>query len=169
MGEGTTSYALPRVQTIYTNELAQAHGDGARPRSAYVGMLPEDAVVLFVVEGRARIGVQDCHLGHGQVVEDRVVIIHDVVQHRALMRREADAEAPLLPLHQVAIADFERRTVGLRHIQRLEVGLPAGVGLPIRGRSRPASTWRRAPWDFMTGEAGTASLRSRLLHISRHR
>jgi len=57
--------------------------------------------------GRAGLGVGDRHLDDGEAVDDgadaALVLEADLVEHEPLAVVEAEAELPLLPLHQAAL------------------------------------------------------------------
>src|SRR5215472_1205872 len=106
--------------------------------------------VLAIVR-RPDVAVGDEHLSERSAVDDRpqavTVLVADRVQHKALARREADAKAPLLPAHLVAV-DPEAGALWLKDLDQLlisprpcgKVRRVVGVGDPL-GRVVAAS-WR---------------------------
>ena len=75
------------------------------------------------VPAHGGVAVGHHHLGHAGPVRHRSILVAvaegDLVQHQALLLREADAELPVLPLHQAAV-DREARPLRLRDLDGLE-------------------------------------------------
>src|SRR5262249_42729718 len=70
--------------------------------------------------------------------EDRPPVVRELVEDEPLPRREADAQAPLLPADLVAL-DREARALGLRDLDRPEIvarGARARTVLAATGRDR---------------------------------
>ena len=89
-----------------------------------------------------RIGVRDDHLRVARAVEHAprlaVVVVGDLVEHEALPRAEADAQAPPLPADLVPV-DGEARALGLGDVDRAHVVAQRHVvraELPVALRER---------------------------------
>jgi hypothetical protein len=76
---------------------------------------------LLAVEGRASISIRNSHLADAHAVHDAPSIIANIVEDGTLARIEGDAKAPLLPLDERLICDFERGSFRLSDIDRLDV------------------------------------------------
>ena len=120
---------------IHITDLAQAVA-AQLERGGHVAQPPlADVVGGAPVVVEAGVPVRHDHLGEGHPVGDvpfgAVVVVADLMDHRALAVVEGEPETPVLPTDHVAV-DLERRAVGLGDVQRLDVVAQGLAGHQVR-------------------------------------
>jgi len=70
------------------------------------------------------ISVWNVHVGKSEAIEERAVIVADIIENHTLALVESDADMPLLPLNDARsslLRDREAGTLRLNDIERLEI------------------------------------------------
>lgn len=102
-------------------DYAQAITAQSEVVGAVAGSTVTEIKSLLSLERRTCVCIRDSHLTDRKSVGDTSAIVVDIVNDSTLARVEGDTETPFLPLDQRFVADLERRTIRLKHIQSLEV------------------------------------------------
>ena len=134
---------------------AQFQAVGAHAHAVFA-----DVEGVLAVLRRGRVAVGHDHLRERGAIENRAllaaIVVPQVVQRQPFAGVEADDEAPVLPLHPIAI-DREARPLGLRDVERLDVG--ALVRHAVGGVVRPVAA-AAASGRIPRRESPSSALRS---------